>query len=370
MSRPQLPHPMLSSHTYPHTHIAVFVQRSTRGPHKSPGLAYISCLPPNAHDSLLARLPSVTRGAAVPIHHRFSAGIFTGDLGSYCIMLDRAKGVVELRHSGRSWMFNRSVLRFRTGQGSPLAQPGAPPVDFETLRWVGLVPGESAAGAAEGVYFENVFVLPEARLEATLTAVVPPALLLLAAAGPAVGGGVVAAAAAAAAANPAAARGGAGGPPPPNVAPTAATVGPAAFVAGTIPAAAPLPACPEGVRCLRFMDSTHVRTVRHSFSKPVCKNARACSTFFTENPAHCKESTHVCRRGAACVKQGDLDHLASHIHILLPPCAHGKGCADYLVPSHREASSHPGVPDILIPCKDGAGCPKIRGAKHLDTYKH
>jgi hypothetical protein len=71
----------------------------------------------------------------------------------------------------------------------------------------------------------------------------------------------------------------------------------------------------------------------------------------------------VCRFGSGCDKQHVAAHAACHIHLALPACLAGAGCAQFFDGAHwhRESFSHgAGVPEVLIPCREGAACPRAR----------
>lgn len=169
-----------------------------------------------------------------------------------------------------------------------------------------------------------------------------------------------------------------------------------------------LPACPDGITCLKYLKgiSEHINAFRHfkticpydnccpnfhvrehientihSFKSPCPFTPYNCSMFMqyvladgkavpdnVEN--HCLRYSHVCLFGRLCKTTQDT-HFARSIHIARQICPDLDKCSRLTDETHLECFSHQGIRDIRLFCRHpGYKCPDRSKEKHLKTYRH
>ena len=108
---------------------------------------------------------------------------------------------------------------------------------------------------------------------------------------------------------------------------------------------------------------------------PFCSHGADCKVAYymkdrsQEDENHMNTNRHICLYGKSCREQESTEHDQHFSHIEKDTCA-AEPCDQLCDPFHRAEYHHPGMWDLLLPCRDGALCKKQSNALHCQKYHH
>ena len=102
-----------------------------------------------------------------------------------------------------------------------------------------------------------------------------------------------------------------------------------------------------------------------------CKVAYHVKDRSDQQQEHMAHKRHICLYGHSCKDHKECkEHDEQWTHIQKDLCKKGEQCHQLCDPYHRAEYHHPGMWDLLLPCRDGASCGKRRDNMHCQKYHH